>query len=129
MARTLQTIAGSKRQSIAEIQIRTSAATLPQDWNIRYIFEDGIYDQTGALVAPPVFATRAHDRSFADVKDRAFTATVNGKSISATGEQISALLRVAGYAILEEELAAEAAHEAAVALNAQRKIEAEGAQA
>lgn len=101
MAEVLSEFTGEMRQSICRVEISVSArAASPDDWTVTFEFEDGLYDKDGKLVGKTQPGSRSVSRRFGDIKDSA----VAGYKIS----DVADIVRKIGYALREEDVAAEA---------------------
>ena len=101
MAVDLASVSGTKKQSIARVELFTDASPAPDDWRMVFHFEDGFYDGAGKLIGATDFGTRRVERRFGDVKD----VTLSAAGSTATVAQLAALVSKGAYAFREEDIA------------------------
>jgi hypothetical protein len=102
MAEIIGSIAGTKRQSIARVELFTDAHLASDDWRLVVHFEDATYDENEALVpGTQVFGTRRVERRFGDIANDAIAAA----GATVTVAQLAALIAAGAYAYRAQDLA------------------------
>src|SRR5450756_1060909 len=96
MAEILGAVAATRKQSIARVELFTDAALAPDDWKLVIHFEDGLYDDAGALVGSTTFGTREVSRAFGDIKNTSITAA----GATVTVAQLAAFIQAGAYTCL-----------------------------
>jgi hypothetical protein len=101
MAVTIAEPTGTKKQSIARVELFTDAHLAPGDRSLVVHFEDARYDAEGALIpGSQVFGTRRVDRRFGDIA----SASVTAAGATVTVGQLAALISAAAYAFRQEDI-------------------------
>ena len=106
MSVDLGPVSGSKKQSIARVELFTDAAVAPADWTLKFHFEDGNYDANGALTGPTVFGTKQVQRQFGAISGDTID---DGAGHTATVAQLAAWIKAARYKYRQADIDAAAA--------------------
>ncbi len=94
MSVDLGSVSGTKKQSIARVELNTQAAIPQVRWSLVFHFEDGVYDASGALAGDTVFGTARVERLFGDVMNDVID---DGAGHTATVAQLAAWIKAAAY--------------------------------
>jgi hypothetical protein len=109
MAEVLAKMAGTRKQSIARVELFTDANKNPDDWTVIFHFEDGTYDDTsGTLIQSTQFGTRRVERRFGSIKN---DLAAPGVTIA----QLAAMIKSVGYIYRQADIDAKAVADKAAA--------------
>lgn len=100
MAIDLSQVTGTKRQSIARIEIFTDAALKPDDWQLVIHFEDTLVDADGNLLQSPQFGTRRVERRFGNIKDDQIALGAAALTVA----QLAGMIQAAVYRYRKEDV-------------------------